>query len=79
MGSLAIGGCSSTPHPERIVYIQPECSVPVLNTLPEIDAGELWDKVGNDMYWKLMDRERVIVDWSMEMKAVLEVICKKTI
>lgn len=68
-------GCSSTPQPERIVYVKPDCSVPLLNPLPEIDAGELWDVVGNDLYWKLVDRERIIVDWADEMKAVLSVIC----
>jgi hypothetical protein len=69
---LALSACKSTP---QVVYLKPECSVPVRAELPEIDAGELWDAVGAETYDKLADRERLIVDWAKEMQYMLQVIC----
>ena len=69
---MAINACKSTPD---VVYIKPECSVPVRAELPEIDAGLLWDAVGAETYDKLADRERLIVDWAKEMQYMLQVIC----
>ena len=70
---LAISACSSTSD---VVYLKPECSVPVRAPLPQIDAGALWDAVGVDMYDTLMERERLIVDYAVEMQYMLQVICK---
>ena len=67
-----ISACKSTPE---VIYLKPECSVPVRAELPEIDAGELWDAVGAETYDKLADRERLIVDWAKEMQYMLQVIC----
>lgn len=70
--TLAISGCSSTPD---VVYVKPECSVPMRAELPQIDAGSLWDSVGNDRYELLVEREKLIVDWAREMELMLIVIC----
>jgi len=70
--TLGISACKSTP---QVVYLKPECSVPVRAELPEIDAGLLWDAVGAETYDKLADRERLIVDWAKEMQYMLQVIC----
>lgn len=73
MATLVIGGCKSTPE---IIYIKPECSVPVRAELPQIDAGTLWDAVGPEVYDKLVYREKLIVDWAREMELTLNAICK---
>lgn len=69
---LAISGCSSTP---AVVYLKPECFVPLRAELPVIDAGLLWDAVGADIYDKLANRERLIVDWAREMQLMIEAVC----
>lgn len=69
---LVISGCKSTPD---VIYLKPECSVPVRAELPQVDAGELWDAVGDETYDKLADRERLIVDWAREMQLMLIAIC----
>jgi hypothetical protein len=68
----ALTGCKSTP---QVVYLKPECSVPVRAELPTIDAGELWDLTGQELYDSLLQRERLIVDWAIEMQYMLTVIC----
>ena len=72
--TLAISGCAN--RPPDVVYLKTECSVPVRAQLPEIDAGELWDAVGADVYDTLLLRERLIVDWAVEMQYMLQVICR---
>lgn len=71
--SLFLGACETTPD---VIYLKPECSVPVRAELPQIDAGALWDAVGAETYDKLADRERLIVDWAREMQLMLTAICK---
>jgi hypothetical protein len=72
MAISALTGCKSTP---QVVYLKPECSVPVRAELPTIDAGELWDLTGQELYDSLLQRERLIVDWAIEMQYMLQVIC----
>ena len=72
MVTLAISACSSTP---QVVYIKPECSVPIRANLPTVDAGLLWDAVGADTYDILVEREKLIADWALEMESMLEQIC----
>ena len=67
-----INACTSTP---QVVYIKPECSVPIRAPLPTVDAGELWDAVGADTYDILVEREKLIADWALEMESMLEQIC----
>jgi hypothetical protein len=49
--------------------------VPARAQLPVIDAGELWDLTGQELYDTLLMRERLIVDWAVEMQYMLTVIC----
>lgn len=58
------------------MYLKPECSLPVRAELPQIDAGELWDAVGAETYDKLVEREKLIVDWAREMQLMLFAICE---
>lgn len=71
--TLVISGCKSTPD---VIYLKPECSVPIRQQLPQIDAGALWDAVGADTYDALVEREKLIVDWAREMELMLTAICK---
>jgi len=50
--------------------------VPERPILPAIDAGELWDAIGQERYDALMTRERRIVDWALELEAVLTEVCR---
>lgn len=68
---LVIVGCSSTPTPPTVIH----CNVPQRPTLPEIDAGLLWDKVGAETYEKLQEREKKIVDWALQLEAITRGIC----
>jgi hypothetical protein len=71
--ALAILGCTTT---EVRPVVEPEACQPAeLGELPEIDAGELYDRVGPELYKKLLQREKTIVDWGLENEAVLESIC----
>ena len=69
----AISACSSTPE---LTYVTIQCRVPERPILPAIDAGELWDAIGQERYDALMTRERRIVDWALELEAVLTEVCR---
>jgi hypothetical protein len=34
------------------------------------------DCLADNVYWGLMDRERLLTDWALEMEATLEIICE---
>lgn len=69
---LAMTGCATKPE---IRYIQPKCSAPPLPELPTVDAGELWDRIGQQDYDTLMQREKLLSDWALEMKTMIGVLC----
>ena len=73
MTILAISACSSAPE---LVYVTPKCRVPERPILTAIDAGDLWDSVGQERYDALMTRERRIVDWALELEALLKEVCR---
>lgn len=50
--------------------------MPIRAELPQIDAGALWDAVGADTYDRLVEREKLIVDWAREMQLMLLAICE---
>lgn len=66
---LVIAGCTKT------ITIKPECEIPQLAPLPVIMSDDM-ECLADDVYWALMDRERLLTDWALEMEATLEVICK---
>lgn len=75
---LAIAGCTTT----ETVYVEPDCIVPERGPLPQIEQKRLDDgwklngeRISSDLYWTLMDRERVLADWAFAMRAELEGVC----
>lgn len=72
--ALVVTGCAVN---EKLVYVSYSCTVPDEPTLPFIDGGELWDRVGEEMYNSLSLREESIVGWAKEMEATLQYICNK--
>ena len=67
-----IAGCSTG----QTISVQPKCYVPVLPSLPTIDGGELFDRIGPDDYYTLSLREKRLTDWALEMEAMLLELCK---
>lgn len=65
-----IAGCATT----ETVVIQPECDVPGQPTLPAISSDRLAG-LDDTTFWDLMERERRLVDWAMDMQAMLGVLC----
>jgi len=58
----------------RVTTIKPDCDVPPMPALPIIPSADL--TVDDYTFWLLMDRERLLADWALEMQAALQVICK---
>lgn len=45
--------------------------MPVLPVIPSADLT-----VDDYTFWMLMDRERLLADWALEMRALIEAVCK---
>lgn len=56
-------------------YITPDCEVPPRPALVSVDAGELWDAVGDDMYRVLEERDARLTDWALELEAGMVELC----
>lgn len=69
LACLVTAGCTKT------ITIKPECQVPQLAPLPVIMSDDM-KCLADDVYWGLMDRERLLTDWALEMEATLEVLCE---
>lgn len=67
----ATTGCATT---ERLVYVQPECTLPPMPEPPEVTALEL-DPLADEVYWRLLRREREITDSLLEHRAMLRELC----
>lgn len=67
---LVIPGCAT-----KTITIKPECEVPQLAPLPVVMSDDM-ECLADDVYWALMDRERLLTDWALEMEATLEVVCE---
>lgn len=68
---LAIQGCTTAP---KIVYERPVCAPAVLVPLPVVTREELAD-LPPDVYWRLEQREKLIVDWAEENEAIVLKVC----
>lgn len=72
LAALVIAGCASQVRTE---YARPTCTAPVLSSLPTIDGGELYDLVGPELYHRLSLREKLIVDWGLELEGMVDELC----
>ena len=45
--------------------------MPALPVIPSADIT-----VDDYTFWMLMDRERLLADWALEMQAVINAVCK---
>lgn len=57
-------------------YISPDCEVQPRPSLPSVDAGELWDLVGDDVYRVIETRDARLTDWALELEAGMRVLCE---
>ena len=67
----AMTGCAT----DRLVYVQPECSLPVMPAPPEVTALDL-DPLSDDIYWRVLRRDRELTDSLLEHRAVLREVCQ---
>lgn len=68
---LATIGCAT----DRMVYVQPECSIPPMPAPPEVTALDL-DPLSDDVYWRVLRRDRELTDSLLEHRAVLREVCQ---
>jgi len=71
LAGLVTAGCMT-----KTVTVKPDCDIPELAPLPTIISDDM-EALPDNVYWALMDRERLLTDWALEMEARLEVLCKK--
>lgn len=69
---LVIAGCTTV----RTEYVTAKCEIPVFPSLPTVDGGRLYDRIGADDYYTLMLREKRLTDWALEMEATLIELCR---
>lgn len=70
---FAVSGCTTTEY----ITLAPECSPVPSPSLPEIDRGHMWDRLGDDSYRSL---ERYIDNlWAYadENAAIVQEVCKE--
>lgn len=67
---LGMTACATTEY----VEVRPECTVPPQPTLPQISGEEL-RALPDDVYWRLERREKRLVDWALELRAIAEEAC----
>jgi hypothetical protein len=77
LGAIGLAGCLTVgcATTERLVYVQPECTVPAMPQPPEVDASAL-DALDDDTYWVVRRRDRVLTDSLLEHRAVLRAVCE---
>lgn len=72
--TLVILGCNSTPE---VTVIKVGCNLPERPNLPKVDAADLWDKLGSNIYSNLQLREKLIVDWALELEVIAKGVCNE--
>ena len=73
-GLLAIfagSGCSTVEY----VEVTPQCTPPSQPALPVIDAGELWDALGDAEYRQLERYVNTLWGYADEQAAMLDALC----
>lgn len=70
---FAVSGCSTVEY----VRVQPECSPPPEPLLPEIDRGEVWDRLGEERYRVLEMYIDTLWGYADEQAAMLDELCVK--
>lgn len=63
-------GCTTV----ETIEVKPSCAVPGMAALPVVESSQL-ETLDDSTYWTLMERERRLTDWALEMESVLLVLC----
>jgi len=71
LSTSVIAGCTTTTEQQ---VAKPECGIPPQPVLEQIKSKRL-SCLSDEVYWSLMERERKIVDWALEMRATLNAVC----
>lgn len=71
---ILLAGCASPPE---YIEITPECEVPPRPSLPAIPAEDL-EALPDETYFDLERREKRIVDWSLELEAIVRELCRES-
>lgn len=66
---------SCANQPPQYIEVQPTCTAPPQPALPQIEGDEL-EALSDDVYWRLENRERRLVDWALELKAMVDELCE---
>lgn len=67
---LGTTGCATVES-----FYTPECDVPRLDELPEVTRKDL-AALDDETYWRVQERETVIVDWALDLEDRVMVLCK---
>lgn len=59
---------------ETVRYIEPECEVPPMPAVPQIESSKL-ASLDDETFWILTDREVALTNWAFEMEAILKEMC----
>lgn len=70
--SVLLAACAAN---ERIVVVSPQCDIPPVPALPDVDMGELWDHLGDSRYRELERYINGVWAYADEMKAILGEVC----
>lgn len=66
----AISACTTV----ETIELRPSCTPPALPALPVIESRQL-EGLDDTTFWALMERERRLTDWALELEAMLSALC----
>lgn len=72
LGLIASGivGCTTV----KAVVEPVQCTTPPMPYLPTVESSSL-TFIDDATYWRLMEREKRLTDWALEMESMLEGLC----
>ena len=73
LAALLTSACATTTE---YVYLQPRCQPAPEPVLHDIDAGALWDAVGDDTYRKLEQNQSRLVTWALLNADIVRNVCE---